>query len=102
MKSKKKSATKIEDSQDIKEEKPDVKSLDENIEKFRIVKVINLPYSTKRGDLKTFFLPLKPASIRLPPKSSGFAYVGFKTVKEVKKALNKNKSFLSKKIILLD
>jgi len=57
------------------------------------LKVTGLPYKTKKKDLKTLFSPLKLASVRLPPKIKGIAFVGFATEKEMKIALNKNKSF---------
>ena len=58
------------------------------------VKVSNLPFKCKKRDLKSFFSPQKPASLRLPPKIKGIAFVGFLTEKEQKIALNKHKSFL--------
>lgn len=61
------------------------------------VKIKGLGYSMKKKDIKTFFKPLVPYTIRLPPKLKGFAYVGFKTEKDMKLALNKDKSFLGGK-----
>ena len=58
------------------------------------VKLSGLPYQSKKKDLKSFFAPLKPASLRLPPKIKGIAFVGFLSEKEQKTALNKHKSFL--------
>jgi len=58
------------------------------------VKLSGLPFKSKKKDLKPFFAPLKPASIRVPPKIKGIAFVGFLTEKEQKTALNKHKSFL--------
>ena len=58
------------------------------------VKLSGLPFKSKKKDLKTFFAPLKPASLRLPPKIKGIAFVGFLSEKEQKTALNKHKSFL--------
>lgn len=55
-----------------------------------------LPYTCKKKDIKQFLNPLKPYTIRLPPKIKGIAYIGFKTEKQANKALLKNKSFLSK------
>jgi len=57
------------------------------------VKITGLPYKCKKKDIKTLFAPLKPASVRLPPKIKGIAFAGFTTEKEMKTALNKNKSF---------
>uniref|UniRef100_A0A182N0M2 RRM domain-containing protein n=1 Tax=Anopheles dirus TaxID=7168 RepID=A0A182N0M2_9DIPT len=62
-----------------------------------VVKVQNLPESTKRQDLLRFFKAAKPYSVRIPPKVSGFAYVGFKAESEQRKALLMNKSFLGGK-----
>ncbi|GBL94938.1 putative RNA-binding protein 19 [Araneus ventricosus] len=58
------------------------------------VKLRNLPFKCKKKQIKQFFKPLKIKSLRLPPKSKGFAYVQFKTEREMKKALNKSKGFL--------
>ncbi|XP_052894903.1 probable RNA-binding protein 19 [Anopheles moucheti] len=62
-----------------------------------VAKVHNIPASTKRQDLIRFFKTAKPYSVRIPPKQSGFAYVGFKTEFELAKALLMNKSFLGGK-----
>ncbi|EAT44565.1 AAEL004075-PA [Aedes aegypti] len=62
-----------------------------------VVKIHNIPSKTKRQDLLRFFKPVKPYSIRIPPKQKGFAYVGYKTEGELKKALLKDKSFLGGK-----
>lgn len=56
------------------------------------VKLANLPYRLKKKHVKTFFAPLKPPSIRIPPKIHGIAYVGFSSEKERNLALNKHKS----------
>lgn len=61
------------------------------------VKVRGLGYKHVKKDIKQFFRPLKPKSIRLPPKIKGIAYVGFKKEPTMKKALLKNKSFLGKR-----
>jgi len=58
------------------------------------VKVRGLAFKHKKKDVKQFFDSLKPKSVRLCPKVKGMAYVGFNTEKEMKQALNKNKSFL--------
>ncbi|KAM3965303.1 putative RNA-binding protein 19 [Aphomia sociella] len=64
------------------------------------VKITGLPFKCKKKDIKDFFKPLVPYSIRLPlgkgKKLSGFCYVGFRTEKELKKALGKDKLFLGK------
>lgn len=82
--------------EDLKEKKPEIK---EDDSKLFTVKLFNLAYGTKKKDIKDFFRPLKLTGVRIPPKTSGFAYVSFKSSKEMKKALNKNKSFLSKLIL---
>jgi multiple RNA-binding domain-containing protein 1 len=63
---------------------------------FFTVKVRGLAYKAKKKDVKQFFHPLKPKSVRLPPKSKGIAYVGFKSEKELRQALNKHLTFLGK------
>lgn len=62
------------------------------------VKVNGLTYKERKKDLKLFFHPLKPKSVRLPRNIKGIAYVGFSTEKEMKQALVKNRSFLGKTI----
>ena len=60
------------------------------------VKLKNLPYATKKKDIKVFLSPVVPASIRLAPKVKGIAYIGFKTEKAMRQAIVKNKGFISK------
>lgn len=78
-----------------KELKKPVVKVKEKVKLFMIT-LRNLPYKVKKRDLKELFRPLTPATIRIPPKVKGIAYVGFKTEKDMKRALAKNKSFLSK------
>lgn len=61
---------------------------------FFTVKLHGLGYNHKKKDVKAFFKPLVPKSIRVPPKIKGIAYVGFANERQMKLALNKNKSFL--------
>lgn len=68
----------------------------ENYVKLYTIKIRNIPKKSKRGDLIKFFRPLKAHSVRIPPKSN-YAYVGFKLESELKRALNKDKSFLKGK-----
>jgi len=63
-----------------------------NNNKYFHVKLTNLPYKFKKKQVKAFLHPLKPPSVRVPPKIHGIAYVGFKTEKEQNQALNKHKS----------
>jgi multiple RNA-binding domain-containing protein 1 len=58
------------------------------------VKIRGLTCKSKKKDVKQFFSPLKAKSVRLCRQVKGIAYVGFNTEKEMKQALNKNKSFL--------
>uniref|UniRef100_A0A1B6DA95 RRM domain-containing protein n=1 Tax=Clastoptera arizonana TaxID=38151 RepID=A0A1B6DA95_9HEMI len=97
----KKEVTK-EEFTDDKIPKQEIIKSEENIKekvKLHMVKIRNLPYKVKKRDLKELFRPLTTATIRIPPKVKGIAYVGFKTDKEMKKALIKNKSFISGKQI---
>ncbi|XP_057365562.1 probable RNA-binding protein 19 [Daphnia carinata] len=57
------------------------------------LKVRGFSCQVKKKDIKEFFAPLKLDSIRLPPKVKGVAYVGFSSEKDMKKALNKHRSF---------
>uniref|UniRef100_W8AG79 Putative RNA-binding protein 19 n=1 Tax=Ceratitis capitata TaxID=7213 RepID=W8AG79_CERCA len=61
------------------------------------IKIHNVPYKTKRQEILKFFKPLKPYSVRLPTNVHGFCYVGFKTEKDMTKAMLKNKSFIKGK-----
>lgn len=65
--------------------------------KFFTVKLKGLAYNHKKKDIKIFFKGIKPKSIRVPQKIKGIAFVGFKTEKQLKLALNKNKCFLGNK-----
>ncbi|KAG8224193.1 hypothetical protein J437_LFUL002647, partial [Ladona fulva] len=65
------------------------------------VKIRGLGFKARKSHVRHFFHPLKPYSIRLPPKVKGIAYVGFKTEKEMKQALNKSKGFLSGRQIVV-
>uniref|UniRef100_A0A1A9VUG3 RRM domain-containing protein n=1 Tax=Glossina austeni TaxID=7395 RepID=A0A1A9VUG3_GLOAU len=67
-----------------------------NLDLFTI-KIHNVPYKTRRQDVLKFFKPLKPYSVRLPTKTHGFCYVGFKTEKDMKRAMLRNKSFIKSK-----
>ncbi|XP_077267436.1 putative RNA-binding protein 19 [Temnothorax americanus] len=68
---------------------------------FYTVKMRGLAYKHMKKHIKQFFRPIKPKSIRIPPKIKGIAYVGFKTEQAMKKALLKNKSFLDGKQIFV-
>ncbi|KAF6204118.1 hypothetical protein GE061_002458 [Apolygus lucorum] len=56
------------------------------------VKITNLPFTTGKKDVTKLFDKDTVSSIRMPRK--GFAYVGFNTQKDMRKALIKNKTFL--------
>ncbi|XP_029171774.1 probable RNA-binding protein 19 [Nylanderia fulva] len=86
--------------------KSDEKSLTNNVPKhgpvtFFTIKLRGLGYKHVKKHIKQFFRPIKVASIRIPPKIKGIAYVGFKTEQAMKKALLKNKSFLEGKQIFV-
>ena len=83
-------------STNVKTKDVPAKSTKRGDAKFFTVKVRGLAYNHKKKDLKIFFKGMKPKSIRVPQKIKGIAYVGFKTEKLMKQALNKNKSFLGK------
>ncbi len=61
------------------------------------IKLSNLPFKSKKKDVKMFLKPLKAKSIRVPTKIHGIAYAGFATEDERKNALKKNKRFLKDK-----
>ena len=67
--------------------------------KFFTVKLNGLAYKHKKKHIKQFFKGIPCKSIRIPAKIKGIAYVGFKTEKNMKLALNKNRSFLDGKQI---
>ncbi|XP_001605134.2 probable RNA-binding protein 19 [Nasonia vitripennis] len=81
----------------------DIKEIDKKkgTTNFFTVKLNGLAYNHKKKDIKIFFKGMKPKSIRVPRKIKGIAYVGFKTEKLMKQALNKNKSFLDGKRIFV-
>ncbi|CAH1403451.1 unnamed protein product [Nezara viridula] len=64
------------------------------------IKITNLPFKTKKKDIKELLNPLVPASIRFIGNVKGVAYVGFQTEKELRQAMVKNKTFLSGKQLL--
>ena len=68
-------------------------------EDYFTVKLTNLPYNAKKKDVKNFLQPLKAKSIRVPRQIKGIAYAGFATEKDMRKALNKSKSFMGTKQI---
>ncbi|XP_015191541.1 PREDICTED: probable RNA-binding protein 19 [Polistes dominula] len=82
-------------------EKKEVSASKHGPVKFFTVKLRGLGYNHKKKHIKQFFHPLKPKSIRVPPKIKGIAYVGFKSEQQMRKALLKNKSFFEGKQIFL-
>ena len=62
------------------------------------IKIKNLPFKAKKKDIKELLNPLAPASIRFMENIKGVVFVGFKTEKEMRQAMVKNKTFLSKKL----
>lgn len=75
--------------------KTDPDSKDEKKSTFFTVKLRGLPLKAKKKDVKEFFKPLKPKSIRVPRNIQTIAYAGFGSEKEYKQALIKNRSFMS-------
>ncbi|XP_076264018.1 putative RNA-binding protein 19 [Rhynchophorus ferrugineus] len=65
------------------------------------IKLKDLPYKIKKKDIREFFRPNLPFSIRIPRQIHGIAFVGFKTERSFKKALLKDKSFIKGKQILV-
>ncbi|CAB0018109.1 unnamed protein product, partial [Nesidiocoris tenuis] len=57
------------------------------------VKITNLPFTASKKDVQKLFENGSVTSVRMPRK--GFAYVGFKTQKDLRKGLIKNKSFVA-------
>lgn len=86
-----------EEQSEVKKESGGEKKKELKLTNLFVAKIHNIPSKTKRQDLLKFFKPVKPFSIRIPPKQKGFAYVGYKTEGELKKALLKDKSFLGGK-----
>lgn len=64
------------------------------------VKIKGLPSRVKKSQIREFLKPLKPFTIRRALKTQGIAYCGFKTEKEMKQALLKNRAFLSKFLVM--
>ena len=58
------------------------------------VKMRGLPYKVKKRQVRDFFEPLKPLSLRIPPKVHGIAYVSFNSAKELSQAMIKHRGFM--------
>lgn len=72
-----------------------VKKKKEMVQLFTI-KIRDIPKKIKREDLIKFFRPAKAHSVRIPTSGTDcYAYVGFKHERDLKRALLKDKSFLS-------
>ncbi|GLH00023.1 Heterogeneous nuclear ribonucleoprotein 87F [Gryllus bimaculatus] len=93
MKSKKELSEQTEKSEENKPSEKEKKKEKNNVVLYT-VKLRGLKYNSKKQQIKKFFSPLKPYSIRLPKLQKGIAYVGFKTEKMMKLALMKHRSFL--------
>lgn len=85
----------------IKDEKQTKKKEKKSIPDLFTIKIRGIPFNTKRKDVLKFFDKSRPFSVRLPTKSHGFCYVGFKTEKAYQKAMLKNLSFLNGKQVHL-
>lgn len=86
----------------MKGNRPPIKLVDEKSEEVKklklfTVKVKNLPKEVKKHEIKELFKPVSVASIRKARGLLGIAYVGFKTEKDMRRALIKNKSFMKGK-----
>jgi len=68
------------------------------LKKLFTIKIREIPLKTKREDILKFFKPIKPFSIRIPAKTRSFCYVGFEKEFDFKKAMQKDRSFISKLI----
>ncbi|RWS19232.1 putative RNA-binding protein 19-like protein, partial [Leptotrombidium deliense] len=83
-------ATEVCNKVKINEEKEQVKK-----PKFlHTINIRGLPYKCTKSKIRNFFDPLKPISIRLPPKIKGIAYVSFESEQELKQSLVKHRGFL--------
>lgn len=58
------------------------------------VKLKGLPCKIKKRQLKDFFLPVKPISLRFVPRVKGIAYASFKNEKDLNQALIKHRGFI--------
>lgn len=87
---------KTEKEKDIK---PKTDKQKKDMVKLFTVKVRNIPKKIKREELIKFFRPSKAYSVRIPGNAD-YAYIGFKIERDLQRALLKDKSFLSKFIIL--
>lgn len=70
--------------------------------KLYTVKLSGLPHKVKKSEIKEFLKPLKAYTIRRDIKVKVLAFCGFLTEKEMKLALNKNRTFLSKFCVLIE
>ena len=88
---------KIDENQESKvsADRKKKKNKPDNIFKYTVA-IRKIPQDQrKKKNIKDFFTPLKPVSIRIP-KIKCLAYVSFKTELELKQALEKHKSFMGK------
>ncbi|GJQ68534.1 hypothetical protein Trydic_g17103 [Trypoxylus dichotomus] len=74
------------------------KKVKEKMDLFTL-KLKNLPCKCRKRDIKHFFRPNVPFSIRIPRNIRGIAFVGFKDEKQLNKGLLKNKSIMLGKSI---
>ncbi|UYV74656.1 RBM19 [Cordylochernes scorpioides] len=79
----------------VKDQTEKLKKLAEkNYDNLNTVKLRNLPLKCKKSQLRAFFNPLKPLSIRIPSKKQCFAFVKLKDRKDFRKALKKDKDIM--------
>ncbi|CAG2101923.1 unnamed protein product, partial [Medioppia subpectinata] len=62
--------------------------------KVRSTDMKGLPFKVKKRQIKDFIEPLKPMSLRLPPKVKGIAYISFGTQKELTQVMVKHRGFM--------
>uniref|UniRef100_H3AVJ8 RNA binding motif protein 19 n=1 Tax=Latimeria chalumnae TaxID=7897 RepID=H3AVJ8_LATCH len=58
------------------------------------VKLRGAPFNVKEQQIREFFVPLKPAAIRIVKSAHGYVFVDFKSEDDLQKALKRNKDYI--------
>ena len=83
------------------EEEPSPKEKKAFVQSDLTLKLRELPYKVKKGDVKRWFHPIIAARVKLPGRIRGIAYVSFKTEADMNEALKKHKSILGGHQVLM-
>ena len=65
------------------------------------IKLRELPFKSKKGEIKKWFAPLTVTRVKLPGRIPGIAYVSFKTQADMQQGMQKHKSILNGHQVLI-